>query len=327
MANTTNKKKVKIMKDETPRNKQFEKLLLKSQKRMKSYVTARLLATGSEVTVADGFVYKKGTFPVLLVAHMDTVHDELPRTFVYANGTISSPQGIGGDDRCGIYMIFKILEHFDCHVVFTEDEEIGCVGAKKFAKTKECKEMKGNIKFVLELDRKGGNHAVSYQCDNKEFDDFITKEYFHKEKGTSSDICHIAPEIGVAAMNLSCGYYDEHHIRHYVVLDEMEIIIDEIKKILERTKELKESFEYIKSKSYGYGYGSGYYYNSWYDEDDYYYRKKHSYMFTFIARDAEIPYQKQTVIDSYSMNEAYFNFFKLYNHTCYADIISAKFIN
>ena len=45
-----------------------------------------------------------------------------------------SPQGIGGDDRCGVWMILQILRTANCHVLFCEDEEVGCVGAKKFTK-------------------------------------------------------------------------------------------------------------------------------------------------------------------------------------------------
>lgn len=269
---------MKIYKDHiTNRNEIFERLVVMTQERMKKYVAGRLSNYG-KVSQGDGFVYHKGTFPVLLCAHMDTVHKTIPSTLVYANGTISSPQGIGGDDRCGIYMIFKILEKYDCHVVFLEDEEIGCVGAKKFVETKICKKLKNeNLKYIIEFDRKGNNHAVTYDCANPEFDNFITKEFFKKEYGTCSDISYIAPKLGIAAVNLSCGYYKEHHLEEWVNLAEMETVIENAMKVLERTKELEKPFEYIESKycrtwnnnrygrdyddyyDYEYGYGYGYY--------------------------------------------------------------------
>ena len=260
---------MKIYKDTiTDRNEGFEKLVLKTQSEMKQYLIGKLGNYG-KVKRGDGYVYHKGTFPVLLCAHMDTVHKDKINTLVYANGTLSSPQGIGGDDRCGIYMILNILEEYDCHVVFLEDEEIGCVGAKKFVKSKVFANLKNyGLKYIIEFDRKDCNHAVTYDCDNKEFDEFITKEFFKKEYGTCSDISYIAPELGVAAVNLSCGYYKEHNIEEWVNLAQMERVIVEAKKILERTKKIKEPFEYIKGKRYV-GYGS--YYNSrWDDCDDYY---------------------------------------------------------
>ena len=322
----------------TDRNTKFEKLVLKTEDEMKTYVKARLGNYGN-VIEGDGYVYHKGTFPVLLCAHMDTVHKEIPRTMVYANGTLSSPQGIGGDDRCGIYMIFKILKKYDCSVVFLEDEEVGCVGAKKFAASSICKEIKkeNKLKYIIEFDRKGNNHAVTYDCDNKEFNEFITKEFFKKEYGTCSDISYIAPELGVAAVNLSCGYYKEHKIEEWVNLEEMERVIVEAMKVLERTKELEKPFEYIKSKSstrYGYGY---YGYDGWYDDDyynryrgyggSYYYGSSYNknpknikYSFKYMMSDVifTVPVLAKTEA------EAYYQFFKTHAKVCYENIINVK---
>lgn len=282
---------MKIYKDTiTNRNEWFEKLVLMTQSEMKKYLIGKLGNYG-KVQHGDGYVYHKGTFPVLLCAHMDTVHKDRISTLVYANGTLSSPQGIGGDDRCGIYMILNILKEYDCHVVFLEDEEIGCVGAKKFVKTKACAKLKNcGLKYIIEFDRKDCNHAVTYNCDNKEFDEFITKEFFKKEYGTCSDISYIAPELEVAAVNLSCGYYKEHHIEEWVNLAQMERVIVEAEKILERTKNIKEPFKYIECKRYASsGYGN-YYNNRWDDYDDFYnsyggYGSRYNYSYTKNKKD------------------------------------------
>lgn len=67
---------------------------------------------------------------------MDTVHRQPVEQICYsADGAVTmSPQGIGGDDRCGVWMILQILRTAKCHVLFCEDEEVGCVGAKKFTR-------------------------------------------------------------------------------------------------------------------------------------------------------------------------------------------------
>ena len=80
----------------------FENICRMSQKTLKKHMRKMLEEKYDEVIYADGFVFAKGTVPILLVAHMDTVHKELPRILALNNGKISSPQGIGGDDRCGI---------------------------------------------------------------------------------------------------------------------------------------------------------------------------------------------------------------------------------
>ena len=63
-------------------NKKFEKICQMSDIRLKKYVEMELKNTHTDITVGDGFVFAKGTIPVLLVAHMDTVHKVLPSLFV-----------------------------------------------------------------------------------------------------------------------------------------------------------------------------------------------------------------------------------------------------
>lgn len=262
------KKKFANLKGDMNMNKKFESICRMSQKALKGYVATQLKKTHKGVNVGDGYVFAKGDFPVLLVAHLDTVHENLPTTIVYdtLDGSLSSPNGIGGDDRCGVYMILEIIKHYNCSVLFCEDEEIGGKGATKFTKTELAKELSFN--YALEFDRKGSNDAVFYSCDNKDFEQFITKDFYKTSYGSFSDISVLAPFLGCAAVNLSCGYYMAHTNSEYVVLSEMEKSIEAACDILERTTE-SDKFEYVEMSYrdfyrdyyyyYGYGgYGMGY---------------------------------------------------------------------
>lgn len=217
----------------------------------------------NDVTSSDGFIYAKGTFPVLLVAHMDTVHKENVRQIVYSDGgdKISSPQGIGGDDRCGIYMILNIIKDYNCSVLFTEDEEIGCIGANKFVKALNKKEIEiAKVNYMIELDRKGDKDAVFYECDNPMFEKFILQDDdWQLAYGSYTDIVELEPEIGVAGVNFSCCYYKAHTTDEYVIMSGMNANIDKVKKLLARTDK-DEEFEFIQADNgyYGYGYGYGY---------------------------------------------------------------------
>lgn len=249
-------------------NKEFEKICRMSQKALKNHVKQKLQSTHGEIMSGDGYVFAQGKFPVLLMAHLDTVHKKLPNIIEYdeTQDVISSPNGIGGDDRCGVYMIFKILKKYNCSVLFCEDEEIGCVGADKFVQTVLARQLSFN--YIIEFDRANANDAVFYQCANDDFEKFITKEFYKKQYGSFTDICEVAPVVGCAAVNLSCGYYKAHTTSEYVVLSEMERSIVEACKILERTTE-NDKFEYIESYSnYGYYGGSRALYD--YDDDEYY---------------------------------------------------------
>lgn len=244
-------------------NEQFKKICKMSQKELKKYVAGQLKEMYGEVNVcvSDGFVYAQGNFPVLLVAHMDTVHKKSPKTIFYdlKKNSLSSPQGIGGDDRCGVYMILEIIKKYNCSVLFCEDEEVGGIGAKKFTEMEFAKELKFN--YIIEFDRKGRNDAVFYDCDNEEFEDFITKNYYKTSWGTFSDISVIAPFLGCAAVNLSCGYYEAHTTKEYVVLGEMDKSIVEACKILDRTTD-EDKFEYIEAQ---HTYWGSRYYDDLYD--------------------------------------------------------------
>lgn len=254
-------------------NKEFEKICRMSQKSLKNHVKQMLKKTHDEVTVADGYVYAQGIFPVLLVAHLDTVHEKLPNMIVYdqTQDIISSPNGIGGDDRAGVYMIFEILKLFNCSVLFCEYEEIGGIGAGKFAKSELASELHFN--YIMEFDRANANDAVFYSCANDEFEKFITMDFYKTNYGTYSDICDVAPALGCAAVNLSCGYYKAHTKDEYVVLSEMENSIRAACDILARTSH-DDKFEYVEDESVydnwtGYGY-YGYRNYSSYDAQKYY---------------------------------------------------------
>lgn len=234
-------------------------IITKSQKKLKKYLNNELKQIGYSPILRDGFLYAKGTIPILLVAHMDTVHsDNVSVICTSPTGILMSPQGIGGDDRCGIYMVMKMIEELKCHVLFTEDEEIGCIGAHKFTKSN----LLPDVKYCIEFDRKGSNDAVFYDCDNEEFEEFITGFGFKHAYGSCSDISVIAPYLGVAAVNLSCGFYNAHTKHEHIDLKIVEKNIQRVKEIIRRNT---DKFIYIEKV-----YAS---FNNFYEDDwwkDYY---------------------------------------------------------
>lgn len=230
----------------TQRNELFEKICLMNQYKLKSFLKNEMIKNGKEVIEEDGFLFVKGNIPILLVAHLDTVHKELPREIVYANGTISSSQGIGADDRAGVYMILEILKHHDCFVLFCEDEEIGCVGSEKFCKSLLAKKYTGKFNYLIEVDRMNGNDAVFYECDNPDFETFVTQEHWNTAIGSYTDIVELSPVLEAASVNFSCGYYKAHTKDEYLVLNEMETNIKEICKLIERT-DFDYVYEYIEN--------------------------------------------------------------------------------
>ena len=188
-----------------------------------------------------GFLYAEGDIPVLLVAHLDTVHSEKAEIICFSEDMryVMSPQGIGGDDRCGVYMIMQLIRDYKCHVLFCEDEEVGGRGANRFVASKR----KPRVNFIVEMDRRGSNDAVFYHCDNPDFTDFVLSFGFEENHGTFSDISVIAPPLNTAAVNISAGYYNEHRLHEYI---DMLAVENNIRRIGEMIMADSEHFEFIK---------------------------------------------------------------------------------
>ena len=181
----------------------------------------------------DGFLYAEGDIPVLLTAHMDTVFEEPPKRVFYKEkeDKIYNPDGgLGGDDRCGIYAIMKLLKKYRPHVLFTEDEEIGCIGAEKAVEKLNIPD----VKYIIEFDRRGKNDCVFYDCGNKRFMDYVESFGFKKDYGTFSDISILGSEWDIAAVNLSCGYYNEHTVKEYIIFNQLLKTIKRAEKMLKK---------------------------------------------------------------------------------------------
>ena len=195
--------------------REIEWIFKATQDELIKYLYGILHTFGYSPIKTSDYVYAKGKHPVLLVAHLDTVHKELPHTIFKSEcKTIwSSPFGIGGDDRAGVCMVLHAIKKYKCSVLFTTEEEIGGIGAKAFANSG----IKLSDNYIVEFDRRGRDHAVFYGCDNPKFTEFVTSFGFKEEIGSFSDISIIAPAAEIAAVNLSCGYYDEHTENEYVI--------------------------------------------------------------------------------------------------------------
>lgn len=247
----------------------------------------------------------------MLVAHLDTVHKKLPSFICYSKdgNYMMSPDGIGGDDRCGVYIILSLLNKlpFKPHVVFTMDEEIGGKGAYAFVSYAD-KHPIEQLKYIVEFDRKGNNDCVFYSCGNDSFVEFVEQFGFKKSYGTFSDISIIAPALGAAAVNLSSGYYNPHTEHEYVSVKDMNKIIDASVKML-TTK--CESFEYVDAPKYSYIEYKGYVEVCFLPKDK-------VYVYSYIAKGYVPNSDYDVAIDKNG---------KYYKLTSYGDLISINTLN
>lgn len=219
------------------------------------------------------FIIARGDIPVGLVAHADTVHSNAPIEILYDPdlNVMWSPQGLGADDRAGIYSIIQIIQAgYRPHIIITTDEEYGCLGAIKCVGVYP--EFPGDLKFLIELDRRGTEDSVFYDCENPDFEEYVNKFGFITNWGTMSDITVLSPAWGIASVNFSIGYQEEHSNLERLYLSPMFKTIYKVMNILEdvRTDEEVPKFIYMENPYMASWYGSGrdhykYAYSDWWD--------------------------------------------------------------
>lgn len=226
--------------------KLMKQLCKMKQETLKRTLYRYLKNNYSNVTKTNSYIIAEGNIPICLVAHMDTVFKTCPEEIYYDENkkVMWSPQGLGADDRAGIYAIVKIIEDgYRPSIIFTADEEKGGLGARALVKDyPECPFL--NLKAIIELDRQGKNDCVFYECDNEDFTAYIKSFGFEPEWGSFSDISFIAPDWGVAAVNLSVGYFDEHSYVERLFCEYLDDTIQKVKKILDKA-ETMENYAYV----------------------------------------------------------------------------------
>lgn len=164
---------------------------------------------------------------VMLSAHIDTVHVDLPQEIAeeeFIDGLhILSPQGIGGDDRAGVYAILKVIERlsryeyiFPKYILFTNFEEVGLYGSKKFVK--DFKE-RIDVDYIYEFDANGDRVVFPKGMKNNLFKDYILKYFTYGGEGYPCDIDELMLGFNAAAVNVGVGYENFHRINEYVNID------------------------------------------------------------------------------------------------------------
>lgn len=214
----------------------LERIVSLSQEELRKTLAQYLKGKYKKVIVEKEYIVAIGNIPVALVAHMDTVFYNQPEDIYYdqRKAIMWSPEGLGADDRAGIFAILQIvMDGYRPSIILTADEERGGLGAQKLAK-KECPiEF---LRYMIQLDRKGSNDCVFYECNNGQFIKYIESFGFSEAVGSFSDISFLMPAWKICGVNLSIGYKDEHSIAETLNVHYMFQTIEKVKALLDDAK-------------------------------------------------------------------------------------------
>lgn len=211
-----------------------------NEKKMRRYLRKQAAACGATSIVTDNYgnlLIIKGesdTYPCL-AAHMDqvqTIHSKDFRAVEIDDDCVigwsskhHEQQGLGADDKNGIFICLELLRKFDVmKVAFFVGEETGCIGSSRvdLGFFKDCR-------FIIQPDRKGSGDLITSMfcgevCSEKFYEAIGYKDYGYKhEIGSITDVGELIERgVGISCLNLSCGYYEAHSDVEYTILSELE---------------------------------------------------------------------------------------------------------
>jgi di/tripeptidase len=222
----------------------------------------------------------EGEFYPMFISHTDTVHELVdlidvkeeyllrPYTFgkdfgadqvlcLKAYDKDGNPTGIGGDDKCGIFICMELLQKLDkVKVAFFVSEETGCHGSKMVDA-----EFLKDVGYCIQYDAPG-DHLISYTCfgttlfdmDGKFFKtalSSITKSFGNEmfvQSHPYTDIMMIKQKSDLSCLNMSCGYYNMHTKNEFVCLYDVERAITAGMNLVKDLGLQKYEFKYEPNK-------------------------------------------------------------------------------
>lgn len=223
------------------------KLIHYKQQETFDYMCVFLRKHYDKVNYTNNYIVATGNIPIALVAHMDTVFEDQKETkelfYDSTKKVLWCPQGAGFDDKAGIAAIIEIVERgYRPHIILTTNEECGGIGATMLAsKNNPFKD----LRYFIELDRRGQNDCVFYDCDNKKFTSYVESFGFEENWGTFSDISVLCPAWKIAGVNLSIGYQNEHSKEEILRLAWYQDTIERVIRMLESKP--PRTFKYIEN--------------------------------------------------------------------------------
>jgi len=183
-----------------------------------------------------------GEYYPCVVSHIDTVHrshidlindkrrldivENVKGDLIAYNPITNEQTGIGGDDKCGVFVCLSLFLHMDIlKGAFFVEEEIGMLGSRE-----ACDEFFKNVGYAIQFDAPSANWITEVCSGVKIFDDEFKNNvktvlseggYTKFSNDPFTDVNQLAQKFDFNCINLGCGYYQQHRDTEYVVIDEV----------------------------------------------------------------------------------------------------------
>ena len=177
----------------------------------------------------------------------------------------SSSTGLGADDRAGVFALSQLMKLVEDSAIylFTDDEEVGCLGAKEFSDSTVSgstglQSVKANVSCFISVDRRreynGDATVATYGYSSKELEAIILEHTKRKAvRGSTTDCRTLSNKTGVdgleltegiACVNFSCGYQSEHTVNEKLYFKELIDTVEDIEGLIRSKLIVGKQFTY-----------------------------------------------------------------------------------
>ena len=184
-----------------------------------------------------------GEYYPCVVSHIDTVHrshidlinekirldivEDVKGNLIAYNPLTKEQTGVGGDDKCGVFVCLSLFLEMDVlKGAFFVEEEIGMLGSRE-----ACEEFFDNVGYAIQFDAPSANWITEVCSGIKILDETfkhkvkpVLKEggYTKFSNDPFTDVNQLSQKFDFNCLNLGCGYYEQHRDTEYVVVEEVE---------------------------------------------------------------------------------------------------------
>ena len=149
-------------------------------------------------------------------------------------------EGLGADDKNGIWIALKCLKKYDTlKLAFFVSEEVGCVGSGKAVM-----DFFNDCRFVIQPDRRGYQDIINEigwtsLCSPEFLQAAGYKKFGYKEThGMMTDVQELKERgLQVSCINLSCGYYEPHTDHEFTIKKDLMNCLSLVEHIIENCTE------------------------------------------------------------------------------------------
>lgn len=238
--------------------------------KMSEFIQSKLKEMGVEFKTNKNQIHSLKKNTPLISCHIDQVGGFPIRKLSIINNCITGDRNIGADDKNGIWLCLRLLEHYGgdkLSFIFSTGEEAGCEIDDVLEEYDE--EILDSIRYGLVFDRAGNRDVCGesnhYCLADLEFEILRLgqDDSWHKACGVWSDADIIA-YYDIPCVNLSVGYFDAHSDCEYTNLKCLADSLAFAKKLIDNLKGTFLRTDYYEVR------GSGcQYFNAFrYDEQD-----------------------------------------------------------